>query len=75
MGKWSKGLQETTRQEVYTGAVMKSDKGDFGIFVRDTDKVVIKGIVSGQSFPVASDETIATFPSVEKMIEAGWVID
>ena len=76
MSKWSEELQETTRMEVFPGAIMKDEDHNYGIFFEINENVVIKGIVPGSGLmPKASDEILATFGSVMEMVEAGWVMD
>ena len=59
MSKWSEELQETTRMEVFPGAIMKDEDHNYGIFFEINGNVVIKGIVPGSGLmPKASDEII-----------------
>ena len=75
MSKWSKELQENTRENLYPGALVKDEDHNYGIISEMESRVVIKGIISGGFMPAPSDETIATFNSVTDMIEGGWVLD
>ena len=77
MSKWSEELQETTRMEVFPGAIMKDEDHNYGIFFEINGNVVIKGIVPGSGLmPKASDEILATLQAAEpyfvrKVIPAG----
>ena len=75
MSKWSEELQEKTRTELFPSAVVKNENHDYGIVTEIEPKVIIKGIMDGGFIPMPSEETIATFDSVMKMVDAGWVID
>ena len=77
MSGWSEELKENTLNCVFPGAMMKNEEHDFGVFAFSKQGgVLIKGIKDGSSFPfVSSDEVIASFASIEEMVEAGWVLD
>lgn len=75
MSRWSKELQDNTRENLYPGALVKDEDHNYGIIEEMETRVIIKGIKPGVFMPVPSDETIATFNSVIDMIEAGWVMD
>ena len=77
MSGWSEELKENTLNCVFPGAMMKNEEHDFGVFAFSKQGgVLIKGIKDGSSFPfVPSDEVIASFASIEEMVEAGWVFD
>ncbi|MCR4742751.1 MAG: hypothetical protein K5866_07800 [Treponema sp.] len=72
---WSKELQNTTRNNIFPGAVMKNLKFDFGIFNKKDGKILIMGIKSASYIPIASEEIVATFDNIDQMIDAGWVMD
>ena len=75
MGKWSEELQEKTRTELFSSAVVKDEEHNYGIVTKIEPKIVIKGVVNGGFMPMPSEETIATFNSVMDMVDAGWVLD
>lgn len=75
MSKWSEELQETTRKQVFFGAVMKDEDHNYGIFARHDGKVLIMGIQDVGILTLPTDEVLATFDSVDEMVEAGWVMD
>jgi hypothetical protein len=74
MGQWSEELKELTRREIFPGAVLKSES-DFGIVMEMNPRIVINGVKFGGIVPEASDQVIATFDTVNQMIDAGWVLD
>lgn len=75
MSKWSKELQEKTRLEVFPGAIMKDENHNYGIYIQIGERAVIKGINENRFPPIPNDEVIASFGSVNEMVDAGWVMD
>ena len=77
MSGWGEELKENTRNYIFSGAMMKNEAHDFGVFTLSKQGgVIIKGIKDGATFPfVPSDEVIASFASIEEMVEASWVLD
>ena len=76
MSKWSEELQENTRHHVFPGAIVKDENHNYGVFTVMKEGVVIKAIKESNSFPaVPGEETIAVFSSIDKMVDAGWVLD
>lgn len=75
MSKWSEELKETTRTKLYLGAVVKNEEYEHGIVMNKEPKVVIHGILNKGVIPLPSADVIATFDSVDQMIDAGWVLD
>lgn len=75
MGKWSEELTKMSREQMFPGAVVKSEARDFGIVMAMEPKVVIHGIQPGGIIPLPSVDVIATFDSVDQMVDAGWVLD
>ena len=75
MGKWSEELKKKSREQMYTGAIVKNEARDFGMVMEMVPKVVIYGIQSGIIMPLPTDEVIATFDNVNQMVDAGWVLD
>ena len=75
MSKWSKELQEKTKNELFLGAMVKDEEHNFGFVVAADPKVIIKGVAPNSFMPLPSEETIATFDSVEEMVDSGWVLD
>lgn len=80
MKGWSKEIKELTRKNVGSGAALKSWDGEFGIFGSSLKgEVYIYGLDEEKSdklhFPIPSDKVIATFASIDEMIDAGWVLD
>lgn len=76
MTDWSENLKETTRNEIFTGAMVKNLNHEYGFFVYGSNEILIMGVDSESAFmPVASTEVIARFNGIEEMIQAGWVID
>ena len=69
MKGWSKEIKKLTRKNVGSGAALKSWDGEFGIFGLDEEKS------DKLHFPIPSDKVIATFASIDEMIDAGWVLD
>lgn len=72
---WSDSLKESTRENVFDGAVLKNDDYDYGIFARLDGKIKIFGVESKNGMPMPTDNIVATFDTVDEMIEAGWVMD
>jgi len=73
---WSEDIKNKTRECAGDGAMLKSDKFEFGFYVSAANGgVKILGVKKGCMYPVPSDEVIATFSDIEAMIDAGWVID
>ena len=73
---WSEELKELTRREIFPGAVVKNcDVADFGMVMELSPKVVINSVKYDSIAPEASDKVIATFDTVNQMIDAGWVLD
>ena len=75
MSNWSEELKETTRKNTFLGAVVKNEEHEYGLVMRKEPKVVIYGIQSGGVIPLPSGDVIATFDSVDAMVDAGWVLD
>ena len=75
MSKWSEELKETTRKELYLGAVVKNEEHEYGLVMHKEPKVVIYGIQSSGVIPLPSTDVLATFDSVDAMVDAGWVLD
>lgn len=73
---WSETLKNTTRRCAGDGAMLKSDKGDFGFYTTNSaGGINIIGVEMKNYMPVPTKEIIATFSDIEAMIDAGWVID
>ncbi len=76
MSKWSEELKETTRKELYLGAVVKNEEHEYGLVMRKEPQIVIHGIQSGSgAIPLPTADVLATFDNVDQMIDAGWVLD
>lgn len=72
---WSEEIKNKTRECIGNGAMVKSNKGESGFFVSGQNEIKILGVKTEGYIPIPTREVIATFPDIEKMIEAGWVID
>lgn len=72
--EWSENLKSLTRKNAGCGSAVKNLGGKFGMIVQTDGKVVINS-VGGKYWPEPTDEKIAEYENIEKMIEAGWVID
>lgn len=76
MEQWSKEIIKKTRSCIGDGAMVKNLEGDFGIYTKWRDSnITIYGVDGSAAFPNPSDEVLATFKTLDEMIEAGWVID
>ena len=75
MSNWSEELKETTRKEIFLGAVVKNEDHEYGLVMRKEPKVVIYGIQSRGVIPLPSADVLAIFDSVDAMVDAGWVLD
>lgn len=74
--KWSDELINETRRIAGDGCILKSSDGEFGFFSSTAGVgVKILGVKSESFMPVPSNEVIATFNSLDEMIDAGWVVD
>ena len=60
-----------SRSCIGDGAMVKNLEGDFGIYTkwRDSD-ITIYGVDGSAAFPNPSDEVLATFKTLDEMIEA-----
>lgn len=76
MAQWSKEIIKKTRSCVGDGAMVKNHEGEFGIYTkwRDSD-ITIYNVDGSAAFPNPGDEVLATYKTIDEMIEAGWVID
>lgn len=72
---WSEAIKNKTRECAKDGAMLKNEKWDFGFYSSDENGIKIFGVKDNSVFPLPSDEIIATFSDIEKMLDAGWVID
>ena len=72
---WSENLKNLTRERAGFGMMVKSLDGNSGMIVSSGEKIVINSVEMKNYFPSPTNETIAEFDNVEKMIEAGWAID
>ncbi len=75
MSKWSEELKETTRKELYLGAMVKNEEHEYGLVMRKKPQIVIYGIQGGGSIPLPTADVLGTFDDVDQMIDAGWVLD
>ena len=75
MSIWSEELQEETRKELFLCALVKDESHNYGIVTEIGKKIIIQGVENGGSLPAPNGEIIATFDSVDNMIDAGWVLD
>lgn len=76
MESWSKELMERTRDEAYSGAMMKSLDHKYGMMTkRDANGIKIVGLQKGSFFPMPTDEVIADFADIDELLAAGWAID
>ena len=75
MSKWSQELQDTTRDNLFPGAVVKDEDHNYGFVMTISPRIVINGIQPGGVMPLPSEEVIATFDTVNQMVNAGWVLD
>lgn len=72
---WSENLKNLTRSQAGLGAMVKSLSGLSGMIVSSGEKIVINSVELKNYFPSPTQEKIAEFENLEKMIEGGWVID
>lgn len=78
MSKWSRELQELTKEEYFPGAIIKNENHDFEVLdCMNLKKIIINGINNDvrSAMPTPSDEVLATFQSIDEMVEVGWVLD
>ncbi|MEL3904060.1 MAG: hypothetical protein P1P63_02955 [Treponemataceae bacterium] len=75
MEKWSKELEEQTRESIFSGAMVKSRNYEYGFCFFDAGIVTIRNVITKDYMPLPGEKTIARFDTIEQMIEAGWVID
>lgn len=73
---WSENIKNQTREYAGDGAMLKSDKFEFGFYTTNAKGGInILGVETKNYMPVPTKEVIATFSDIEEMIDAGWVID
>lgn len=72
---WSENIKNLTRERPGFGAMVKSLDGNSGMIVSCGEKIIINSCEMQNYFPSPTNEKIAEFDNVEKMIDAGWVID
>ena len=72
---WSEYKKNETRENIGPGAMVKSERGEYGFFCDSAAGIKILGVQPSKFLPVPSDEIVATFADIEEMIAAGWVID
>lgn len=75
MGRWSKALEVSTRESIFSGAMVKSINHENGFCFIDNGTITIYGVVTKNYMPLPGKNVIARFDSLDRMIEAGWVID
>lgn len=72
---WSENIKNLTRERAGFGTMVKSLDGNSGMIVSCGEKIIINSCEMQNYFPSPTNEKIAEFDNVEKMIDAGWVID